>query len=287
MFMNREFTFTLEKDTRYPMNFSECFKMESKSLVEEYMLLANILVAEYLFKYCKDKTLLRAHNDIEDDKKEKLDAFFQKTGLLDIDLTDAKTLSKSIEKLKQTSTPETLNVLNRKFLTCLTQAKYVTVEDKEPVAYQHYGLNFPIYTHFTSPIRRYADLLVHRLLTISLKEKEKTRDLIEGIDYARYAELCSEKSLNARRAGKDCQRLFHCLLLKEEGPKVFDCLIFDVDAQSISVYIDEINLHYQLKLTEDSRVNGTMLFDEELKIVCTFKKPQKLMDGLVSYRDRK
>lgn len=116
-------------------------------------------------------------------------------------------------------------------------------------------------------------MLVHRLLTISLKEKEKTRDLIEGIDYARYAELCSEKSLNARRAGKDCQRLFHCLLLKKEGPKVFDCLIFDVDAQSISVYIDEINIHYTLKLTEDSRVNGTMLFDEALKVVCTFKKP--------------
>ena len=46
--------------------------MQSKSLVEEYMLLANIYVAEYLFKYCKDKTLLRAHNDISEDKKERL-----------------------------------------------------------------------------------------------------------------------------------------------------------------------------------------------------------------------
>ena len=97
MFMNREFNFTLDKDTRCPLGFSECAKMKSKSLVEEYMLLANILVAEHLFKYCKDKTLLRAHNDIEDDKKEKLDAFFQKTGLDNIDLTNAKTLSQSIE----------------------------------------------------------------------------------------------------------------------------------------------------------------------------------------------
>jgi len=97
MFMNREFNFSLDKDTRHPSSFSECAKMQSKSLVEEYMLLANILVAEHLFKYCKDKTLLRAHNDIEDDKKEKLDAFFQKTGLNNIDLTNAKTLSQSIE----------------------------------------------------------------------------------------------------------------------------------------------------------------------------------------------
>lgn len=123
-----------------------------------------------------------------------------------------------MERLKLTESKDTMDVLNRKFLTCLTQAKYVTVDDREPEEYLHYGLNFPIYTHFTSPIRRYADLLVHRLLTISLKEGEKTRKMIENIDYAHYADLCSEKSLNARKAGKDCQRLFHCLLLKQEGP---------------------------------------------------------------------
>jgi len=74
--------------------------MQSKHLVEEYMLLANIQVAEFLFKYCKDKTLLRAHNDIAEDKKEKLYAFMDKIGLKGIDLTSAKTFSKSLEALK-------------------------------------------------------------------------------------------------------------------------------------------------------------------------------------------
>lgn len=243
MFMNREFTFALDGDTRLPVSFQESKKMQSKSLVEEYMLLANILVAEYLFKFCKDKTLLRCHNDISEEKKGRLTDFLSKIGIEGIDLTNASTLSKSLEQLKATQPADTLEVLNRKFLTCLTQAKYVTVEDKEPEAYQHYGLNFPIYTHFTSPIRRYADLLVHRLLTIALKEQEKTRALIEQIDYAAYAELCSEKSYNARRAGKDCQRLFHCLLLKQHGPQVFEALVFDLDAQSISVYLHSINVH--------------------------------------------
>ena len=169
----------------------------------------------------------------------------------------------------------------------MTQAKYVCVEDKEPGEYQHYGLNFPMYTHFTSPIRRYADLLVHRLLTISLKEQEKTRELIEGIDYAGYAELCSEKSYNARKASKDCQRLFHCLLLKEEGPRVYECLVFDVEAMSISVYIQEINIHYNLKLKDDDRVESTLPFEEELKVACIFKKPVELKNGLLTYAQRK
>jgi len=89
MFMNREFTFTLDKETKHPMEYTEYKKMQSKSLVEEYMLLANVLVAEYLFKYCKDKTLLRVHEDIASDKKEKLKEFFEKVGLKGIDLTNA------------------------------------------------------------------------------------------------------------------------------------------------------------------------------------------------------
>lgn len=236
------------------------------------MLLANILIAKHLFKYCKDKTLLRIHNDIEGEKKHKLDTFFEHIGLKGIDLTNAKTLSNSIENLRATGTAEDLNVLNRKFLTCLKPAQYVTIDNKEPVDYQHYGLNFGLYTHFTSPIRRYADLLVHRLLTISLKHREDTRPLLDNIDYAHYAELCSEKSLNARKAGKDCQKLFHCLLLKSEGPRVYDALVFDVDSHHLHLSIDPLNIHYKLRLQDDPRITSTNVEPETLLQVAIFKK---------------
>ena len=80
-----------------PSGFEESkIRMPSKHLVEEYMLLANILIAEHLHKYCLDKTLLRAHPDLEDEKKTKLTEFFEKAGMkgeiryvFEIDLTNS------------------------------------------------------------------------------------------------------------------------------------------------------------------------------------------------------
>jgi exoribonuclease R len=65
-----------------PSSFVESkTRMPSKHLVEEYMLLANILVAEHLYKFCNNKTLLRAHPDLKDEKKIELAEFFKKIGL--------------------------------------------------------------------------------------------------------------------------------------------------------------------------------------------------------------
>ena len=73
--------------------------------------------------------------------------------------------------------------------------------------YQHYELNFYLYTQFTSPIRRYADLLVNRLVTLILQHIEVTRELIELMYYSSYAELPSENSYNAKRALQSCTRV--------------------------------------------------------------------------------
>jgi len=118
-----------------PLSFQESYRIESKFLVEEYMLLANILIAEHLHQYCRDKTLLRAHPDLEAEKKDKLKVFFDKVGLESIDLTDSKSLSVSLERLRETGDSAKFNVAMRKFLTCLQCAKYMCINMSEPHEY--------------------------------------------------------------------------------------------------------------------------------------------------------
>jgi len=165
-------------------------------LVEEYMLLANILIAEHLYNHCKGKTVLRAHPEIAEEKKTALTEFFGKVGLREIELNDNVSLSKTMEALKKREDAKEpkdrdyskYEVVSRKLLTCFIAAKYLCINDLEPGMYRHFGLNFPLYTHFTSPIRRYADLLVHRLVTFTLLDAEKSRSEIERVNFSDLAE---------------------------------------------------------------------------------------------------
>ena len=141
---SREFNFTLNEETKYPLKYSESPEMQSKQLVEEFMLMANILVAQHLHKYCEDKTLLRAHADITDGRKEALGSFFKRLKL-DINTTDALSLNESIQRLAlQKGSEDTLHVVKRKLLTNLQQARYVCVESLEPEDFFHYGLKFMV-----------------------------------------------------------------------------------------------------------------------------------------------
>jgi exoribonuclease R len=166
--------------------------IQSKNLIEEYMLLTNIIVAEFVKPFCLDKTLLRAHQDIPADKKVALNQFFEIIGYGDrIDLTNSTTLSHSLEALNQEEDKGPFNVALLKFFGSLQAAQYVTIGGNEVInelrgksqAISHYGLNFPLYTHFTSPIRRYADLLVHRQVTAVIEHGEEAKQAIAGTDY--------------------------------------------------------------------------------------------------------
>ena len=134
---------------------------DSNHLIEEFMLLANRKVAEYIGKQ-KKTFVYRIHDEPNEDKLFAMQALISKFGYK-IDLRDKKEISKSLNKLMaDVNGKKEQNLIDTLAIRTMSKAKYSTDN------IGHYGLAFDYYSHFTSPIRRYPDVMVHRLLQFYL-----------------------------------------------------------------------------------------------------------------------
>ncbi|KAJ0098233.1 hypothetical protein Patl1_29295 [Pistacia atlantica] len=139
---------------------------EANQMVEEFMLAANVSVAEQILTTFPLYSLLRRHPSPTKEMLEPLLRTAAAVGL-NLDVSSSKALADSLDHA--VSDDPYFNKLIRILATrCMTQAVYFCSGDLTPPEFHHYGLAAPLYTHFTSPIRRYADVVVHRLLAASL-----------------------------------------------------------------------------------------------------------------------
>jgi len=134
---------------------------DANHLIEEFMLLANKKVAEYIGKQ-KKTFIYRIHDEPNEDKLFAMQALISKFGYK-IDLRDKKDISKSLNQLmSDVNGTKEQNLIDTLAIRTMSKAKYSTDN------IGHYGLAFDYYSHFTSPIRRYPDVMVHRLLQFYL-----------------------------------------------------------------------------------------------------------------------
>jgi len=140
-------------------------RCEANFLVEEFMLLANVKVAEILVDNCREAAVLRRHPFPGEAKLRKFAEFTRKLGL-DLHLTKSTKISEELGKIVDNeSIKSSLRALAKyEALFLMEAADYFLVRDTAVDQWFHYALNFRCYTHFTSPIRRYPDILVHREL---------------------------------------------------------------------------------------------------------------------------
>ncbi|GAA4068214.1 ribonuclease R [Flavobacterium cheonanense] len=130
---------------------------DANHLIEEFMLLANRKVAEFIGKQ-KKTFVYRIHDEPNEDKLFAMQALIMKFGYK-LDLRDNKNISKSLNQLMEdVNGKKEQNLIDTLAIRTMSKAKYST----ENIG--HYGLAFDYYSHFTSPIRRYPDVMVHRLL---------------------------------------------------------------------------------------------------------------------------
>lgn len=166
---------------------------DANKLIEEFMLLANKKVAEFIGKKKPPKTFVyRVHDEPDDTKLAALQNIVSKFGF-NFKLEDRNTISLSLNKLlKDVVGSKAQNLVDTLAIRSMSKAEYTTQN------IGHYGLAFDYYSHFTSPIRRYPDVIVHRLLQSYLDgQKSVSEDIHE--DKCKHASFMEQLASKAER----------------------------------------------------------------------------------------
>ena len=176
---------------------------ESESMIEEFMLLANQCAAHFA-RVKQIPFVYRVHEEPNAEKLERLHALLQACGINDHfakDVPTPKELSAILEGVRGTPYEQ---IINTGMLRCMSKALY----EEKPKG--HYGLVLKDYAHFTSPIRRYPDLAIHRIMTDLLKGTEKETMILRYTDFAeRTSKQSSEREVIAmqiERKAEDCYK---------------------------------------------------------------------------------
>lgn len=176
---------------------------ESESMIEEFMLLANQCAAHFA-RVKQIPFVYRVHEEPNAEKLERLHALLQACGINDHfakDVPTPKELSAILEGVRGTPYEQ---IINTGMLRCMSKALY----EEKPKG--HYGLVLKDYAHFTSPIRRYPDLAIHRIMTDMLKGTEKETMILRYTDFAERASKQSSDreviAMQIERKAEDCYK---------------------------------------------------------------------------------
>lgn len=196
MLASPEIRFQVDSETLDPVEVEVKKLRETNSMVEEFMLLANISVAEKIEAEFPEFAMLRRHPEPPQNNFEPLIKAGKHLGF-DIDTSSGKSLALSLDAAVRKDNPYFNTMLRILATRCMMQAVYFISGTLQKEEFFHYGLAAPIYTHFTSPIRRYADIIVHRLLATCIGADSTYGDLL---DKRKTANLCNNLNYRNRMA---------------------------------------------------------------------------------------
>jgi len=278
--------FLLDPQTGQPGSFFHHRGMESHSLIEEFMLLANIQVSEKICRSMPEFGFLRRHDSPKPNMLKKLE---KECELFDVTMEDGSTsggIAECLDLLYNTLKDKDEGrylFLVEQFSKKMQLAKYFCMGAHENRPHSHYALNVACYTHFTSPIRRYPDVIVHRQLyaalcaedasdtqsnasfnssslteaedpdfkfniycqTLSDERSEKQVKKLEEI-----AHHCNVNKLAAKRVSEGSIEVFFVFFVKDNGPIRMEGTVVGVLDQSIDVLLHDLHSVKRLYFAE-------------------------------------
>ncbi|KAI6244124.1 DIS3-like exonuclease 2 [Aphelenchoides fujianensis] len=252
--------FTLSSETGMPVGVTGEERCEANYLVEEFMLLANMSVAQHIYEHYAEQSLLRRHPQ---PKAKTLRDMDEKCEFLNVPINfeDGGSIAESLREYWENE--ETRYVvypaLVQFVMRCMQLAVYFC--SATAPSFHHYALNVPFYTHFTSPIRRYPDIVVHRLLASSLGYAPPPD--YTPMQLERVCVKCNDKKVNAKTVSDMSAEMFFGLFVREAKRLETVGVVVGVLDAAVDVLLVKYNIvrrvyTNRLKLAREPRfIDGT------------------------------
>ena len=228
IFDKTEVKFELDEN-KHPTKISFKKAENANKLIEELMLLANKRVAERVQKFeKKPKFVYRVHDKPDQEKLKNLKTTVERFGH-SLNLSKGNVAKELNALLLAVNGKKEQNLIDTLTIRSMSKAEYTTKN------IGHYGLSFSHYAHFTSPIRRYPDVLVHRVLEASLN---KTK-IINEAELEELAEHSTEKEIHATKAERDSIKLTQVKYMQDKIGKRYEAVISGVIQRGVFVEVVE------------------------------------------------
>lgn len=280
---NVKLKYELDKETGAPTGFSFETRVDANYLIEEFMLQANMSVARKIYKYSDEFAFLRRHPPSHPQVLKEVKEFCDAKGY-HMDISSAGSIQKSINAISDEVTSRVVSYL---LLRAMKNAEYICTGALPPndSSYSHFALNVPFYTHFTSPIRRYADIIVHRQLALALGIEKKCNEDIKTLGL--MASECTKRKISSKLISEASQKLYFNMFVQRAGfcellacvtriyDQCFEVILVDYN-QTGRVYLDRVAKQLQDHKFENVDGIKRLILNWKLPSKSALKKAQKM-----------
>ncbi|KRX06611.1 Nucleic acid-binding, OB-fold [Pseudocohnilembus persalinus] len=273
--------FTFDQETNNPTDVTFYKSFSTNSLVEEFMLLANVSVADKIVTHFPSISILRKHSQPKPKEIKQLQQIMEKLGF-EFDYSSNKNLADTLNKINRQNDSffnKTVRILTTR---TMNEATYFCTAEADYPEFYHYGLAANLYTHFTSPIRRYADVLVHRLLAAAIDLYSLPSNMSNKLKMNRLCDQMNLRNRNARFASRASSDYNTFLFFKDKGDVEAKGIVTSITKQGVIILIEQFGFEGQMKYAQqDQELNSQLFKEQKQDLIVEFYvngKKKKLFD---------